>query len=170
MTPTAREALYTRINFENQTAFNTSNSVLSAPSINTDAAYETKNTKVLLTGIPDAGFNGTVPFWYNRIPITEFSGLDVVSLVWEGEQRIWDFIPKLNETFELNLLEDDIVDSGLPNPDETMSQFSIVMNTDSYGFIGSFMVRITKPPVNIEDEVSDPELDGLNQGDFSAQQ
>lgn len=163
MAATAKQAVYTRINSANITSFNESNTVMSAPTVLNNPEVSPKNTTVRVTGIPPL-MKGSLPFYYNRRAFTATTGSAPVELVWGAELRIHDLIPQLNEKFGINLVEDDLVDAGLPDRSQLFTSFSITASYDSYGWMGSFVVNLQVAPVDIEDEVEDQELDNPDLG------
>lgn len=158
MPATALQALYTRINNENLTDFNESNALISAPTPFSNAEVSNKNTTVLLTGIPPIK-KGSIRFYFNRRAFTTRMGAEPVELDWGSEVRIHDLIPKLNAKFDLALVEDDLVDAGLPSRDELFTSFSVTASSDSYGWLGSFVLNLQVPAVDVNDEVTDTDLD-----------
>lgn len=166
MIPTAKEALYSLINRVNGTEFSVSNTTLSAPQINTNPAFASKNTSVQLSGIPSTGKVGTVTLYYNRRQIAEWLGGAVFECTKENETRIVDLLPRLNDDLGLKILEEDIIDNALPSMEDGPATFSLIMNTDSYGFTGQIQIKLYPAVSDVGDDVENPDLNGLNSSDL----
>lgn len=167
MAATAKEALYSLINAENDTSFNAINTTMSAPETINDPQITTRNTTVVLSGNPAQGKTGAVRFYYNRVDIGAFAGPEPIELEWGGELRIHDLIPKINAALNINLQEDDVVDSGLPDREQLFTSFALVVKYDSYGWTGQFTLNLQVPPVDVGDEGGGGDLDGLDGGDLT---
>lgn len=168
MPVTAKEALYNLINRTNDVEYSDANVVLSAPSEHTLAELSTKNTSVLVTGRSSANKTGTVRLYYDRVNIRTIVGTAPVVIAWDNELRIVDLIPKLNAQFGIHLVDADVVDNALPPKSEGSINFSFVMSSGSYGWLGNFTVSLSIDPGDVEDETGGGgDQDGLDDNDLT---
>ncbi len=152
MPVTAKEALYNLINRTNEVEYSDVNVILSAPAENTDVSASSKNTSVLITGRSSANKTGTVRLYYNRVNIRTVTGTAPVVIEWDDELRVADLIPKLNSLFNIHLIDADVVDNALPPRSQGSINFSLVMSSGSYGWLGNFTVNLSVEPGDVEEE------------------
>lgn len=166
MASTSREAVYSLINRKNGTEYNASVVSLGVPVEVTDPQISAKNTQLVLTAVQGGGRVGTKTVYYNRRDIKDVAGVEDVELAWDEELRVVDLLPKINALFKTNMLAEDVVDSVIPEGVDGVVTFGLVMNAGSYGWHGFFNVKLTVPPVDIANEITEPTLDNFTATDL----
>lgn len=155
---TAKQALYQLINTANGTDFTAVNTQLSAPTTNDNPTVSSRNTKVVLSAVPNKGYTGAVTLYYNRTPITTITGSGTVDLDWGNERYISELIPKLNTQFNQAFVPEDFVEAVLPDDEEGVVTFAMVVSSGSYGWTGFFNLRLTKIGPDLSSVVETTEL------------
>lgn len=169
MASTSREAVYSLINRKNGTEYNASVVSFGPPVEVTDPQVSVKNTQLTLTAVPGSGRIGTKTVYYNRRDIKDVVGVEDVELDWDEELRVVDLLPKINALLKTNMLAEDVVDNAIPEGVDGVVTFGLVMNAGSYGWHGFFNVKLTVPPVDIANEITEPTLDNFTPTDLQDQ-
>jgi hypothetical protein len=107
--------------------------VFSNPTPNTDIT-KNRNTKVTVTFKPEYGNYGTKEIFYNRIHIND---LPVLTVARGSATTYHQLIPILNSTYNLNLTENDLDDSALPDVVSANVTISLPVANNSYLYYDS---------------------------------
>lgn len=123
-----------------------------------------RNTIIEVRSTPTSRYQGNAPVNYRRVDLDTIAATDD-DLIITTELTTIDLLPAINERYELNLTAADIVDAPLPDTQSDPGTAVIVTITalsGSYYVIGSGELSIVSLKSNLDDAITDPDLDGLD--------
>lgn len=119
----------------------------------------TRNTRLLIYGLKQGGYKGSVTVTYDRIDLEElFRNVTPVVLTKTPPKKLSDLLPFINTTYGISLVEDDIVDADVSALGEDFIT-TVEMKQGCVAWFGSFDVRASKFLPKLQNIVVDNKLD-----------
>ncbi len=123
----------------------------------------TRNTEMVITGIPNSGYKGSTTVYYDRIDLVEFETLESHKILQiEGEPTIEKILQAFNDLYGSNLQLDDIRDDHtIPLDVDGGVEFILRAAAGSYAYRGNATMTLQPADVDLAVAIDDPMLNGL---------
>lgn len=119
----------------------------------------TRNTRLLIFGLKQGGYKGSVTVTYDRIDLEElFRNVTPLVLAKTPPKKLSDLLPVINTTYGLSLIADDIVDLDVSALGEDFIA-TVEMKQGCVAWFGSFDVRASKFLPKLQNIIIDNKLD-----------
>lgn len=103
-----------------------------------------RNTRLLIYGLKQGGYRGSVTVTYDRIDLEElFRNVTPLVLMKSTPSKLSDLLPVLNTTYGLSLVADDIIDQNVSGLGEDFI-LKLEMRAGCVAWFGSFDLRASK--------------------------
>ena len=144
------------VNTANGTSFVADDLVVDAPILFLENA-QGDNTKVTIHGILTRGYVGEYTFEYRRRDIGRlFAGYTIKVVVPANQKTTAKVVENINLQFGLNIPLEDVQAGSVID-----GQNTIIMNSNSYGWIGALSVVVNFESLSLDDQIRLTELDGF---------
>lgn len=152
------EVLVDRINQVNLTNLDYRLITVGVPTVNTGA----NNTRIIVSGKPNSGVNGSVPLTYNRKNIDTVIGNRNKTFTQDNAVTTRDLVAKINLEYEINLDAEDIVSAPLPvfpnnMPGQTLP-FTLTIAPGSLLYIGNVILNLRSRDISLSDLITSVEI------------
>lgn len=120
---------------------------------------ERRNTRLMIYGLRQGGYRGSVTLTYDRIDLDElFRNVTPLVLTKTPPKKLSDLLPLLNEQYGLSLVEDDIIDQDVASLGDDFV-LTVQMKQGCVAWFGSIDVRASKFLPKLQNIVVDNKLD-----------
>lgn len=159
-TKTSKEMLLDAINIENNLQNNplTWNQIAAGFPDKVTSAGADKNTRLIIYGLKQGGYKGTVTLKYDRISLPEIFRNVTPVVVTEPVALLSQLLPKLNKTYGLSLDKDDIIEQSVADLGEDFL-ITVQLRSGCVAWEGDFELRFTKFRPKLKDVIADNVLD-----------
>ncbi len=159
-TKTSKEMLLDAINIENNLQNNplTWNQIAAGFPEKVTSAGADKNTRLIIYGLKQGGYKGTVTLKYDRISLPEIFRNVTPVVVTEPVALLSQLLPKLNKTYGLSLDKDDIIEQSVADLGEDFL-ITVQLRSGCVAWEGDFELRFTKFRPKLKDVIADNVLD-----------
>lgn len=159
-TKTSKEMLLDAINIENNLQNNplTWNQIAAGFPEKVTSAGADKNTRLIIYGLKQGGYKGTVTLKYDRISLPEIFRNVTPVVVTEPVALLSQLLPKLNKTYGLSLDKDDIIEQSVADLGEDFL-ITVQLRAGCVAWEGDFELRFTKFRPKLKDVIADNVLD-----------
>lgn len=159
-TKTSKEMLLDAINIENNLQNNplTWNQIAAGFPEKVTSAGADKNTRLIIYGLKQGGYKGTVTLKYDRISLPEIFRNVTPVVVTEPVALLSQLLPKLNKTYGLSLDKDDIIEQSVADLGEDFL-ITVQLRGGCVAWEGDFELRFTKFRPKLKDIIADNVLD-----------
>lgn len=159
-TKTSKEMLLDAINIENNLQNNplTWNQIAAGFPEKVTSAGADKNTRLIIYGLKQGGYKGTVTLKYDRISLPEIFRNVTPVVVTESVALLSQLLPKLNKTYGLSLDKDDIIEQSVADLGEDFL-ITVQLRAGCVAWEGDFELRFTKFRPKLKDVIADNVLD-----------
>ncbi len=159
-TKTSKEMLLDAINIENNLQNNplTWNQIAAGFPEKVTTAGADKNTRLIIYGLKQGGYKGTVTLKYDRISLPEIFRNVTPVVVTEPVALLSQLLPKLNKTYGLSLDKDDIIEQSVADLGEDFL-ITVQLRGGCVAWEGDFELRFTKFRPKLKDVIADNVLD-----------
>lgn len=159
-TKTSKEMLLDAINIENNLQNNplTWNQIAAGFPEKVTSAGADKNTRLIIYGLKQGGYKGTVTLKYDRISLPEIFRNVTPVVVTEPVALLSQLLPKLNKTYGLSLDKDDIIEQSVADLGEDFL-ITVQLRGGCVAWEGDFELRFTKFRPKLKDVIADNVLD-----------
>lgn len=143
-TVTSSQLFYGKLNEANPSLpfpLTEDNIVVGVPGTNSNGGI-TKNSQVVISGAVGSQYSGTATAYYDRVALSDIIATvspSVTTFPLSTETKISDVLPVFNQTYNVNMVAADIIDSALPSADPVTGQvsFTLAIASSSLAFSGS---------------------------------
>lgn len=155
-TKTSKEMLLDAINIENNLQNNplTWNQIAAGFPEKVTSAGADKNTRLIIYGLKQGGYKGTVTLKYDRISLPEIFRNVTPVVVTEPVALLSQLLPKLNKTYGLSLDKDDIIEQSVADLGEDFL-ITVQLRSGCVAWEGDFELRFTKFRPKLKDVIAD---------------
>lgn len=159
-TKTSKEMLLDAINIENNLQNNplTWNQIAAGFPEKVTSAGADKNTRLIIYGLKQGGYKGTVTLKYDRISLPEIFRNVTPVVVTEPVALLSQLLPELNKTYGLSLDKDDIIEQSVADLGEDFL-ITVQLRSGCVAWEGDFELRFTKFRPKLKDVIADNVLD-----------
>ena len=159
-TKTSKEMLLDAINIENNLQNNplTWNQIAAGFPEKVTTPGADRNTRLIIYGLKQGGYKGTVTLKYDRISLPEIFRNVTPVVVTEPVALLSQLLPKLNKTYGLSLDKDDIVEQSVADLGEDFL-ITVQLRGGCVAWEGDFELRFTKFRPKLKDIIADNVLD-----------
>lgn len=159
-TKTSKEMLLDAINIENNLQNNplTWNQIAAGFPEKVTTPGADKNTRLVIYGLKQGGYKGTVTLKYDRISLPEIFRNVTPVVVTEPVALLSQLLPKLNKTYGLSLDKDDIVEQSVAALGDDFL-ITVQLRGGCVAWEGDFELRFTKFRPKLRDIIADNVLD-----------
>lgn len=159
-TKTSKEMLLDAINIENNLQNNplTWNQIAAGFPEKVTSVGADKNTRLIIYGLKQGGYKGTVTLKYDRISLPEIFRNVTPVVVTEPVALLSQLLPKLNKTYGLSLDKDDIIEQSVADLGEDFL-ITVQLRAGCVAWEGDFELRFTKFRPKLKDVIADNVLD-----------
>lgn len=131
----------------------------------TNIEYQAKglyNTSAVIKPVVGSGYQDEIPIKYDRVNVQRlFKGIDV--RVKPAHQHLLsDYIPFINEAYNLALCKEDIVDGIIPNTATIPFKIMVKIKEDNPAFYGEFSLLISDENRSLSKLFTKTEFDGIS--------
>lgn len=118
-----------------------------------------RNTRLLIYGLKQGGYRGSVTVTYDRIDLEElFRNVTPLVLIKNKPNKLSDLLPFINTTYGLSLVADDIIDADVSGKGEDFIT-TVEMRQGCVAWFGSFEMRAAKFIPQLVNIIVDKTLD-----------
>lgn len=159
-TKTSKEMLLDAINIENnlQNSPLTWNQIAAGFPEKVTSPSARKNTRLIIYGLKQGGYKGTVTLTYDRLTLPEIFRNVTPVVVTEPVALLSELLPQLNKTYGLSLDKDDIVEKSVADLGEDFL-INVELRPGCLAWEGDFELRFTKFRPKLKDLIADYLLD-----------
>lgn len=159
-TKTSKEMLLDAINIQNNLQNNplTWNQIAAGFPEKVTSPSANRNTRLIIYGLKQGGYKGTVTLTYDRITLPEIFRNVTPVVVTEPVQFLSDLLPHLNKAYGLSLDKDDIVEQTVADLGEDFL-ITVQLRGGCLAWEGDFELRFTKFRPKLKDIIADSQLD-----------
>lgn len=128
------------------------------------AQGETKNTTLTLTAASGSGYKNAKTIKYNRLSFADILATASTTFTKGDATKLSDLIPEINARYKLNIQAEDYEDVTLPEFTGTPNEehkVNLTALADSLIFIGVGEITIHGNDLDLNDTITDDEMDGL---------
>jgi hypothetical protein len=121
--------------------FGTPNVYVPQPGVN-------RNTVVVVTARPGQTLEGSHSYYYNRVPLAQFVNPnvpDILDFVIEGETKLSELLPRINERLNINLGVSKIFDRDIPDfmaIGSAGEDIELKVTSNSLVFLNSIIIHV----------------------------
>lgn len=120
-----------------------------------------KNTAIQLTAKPSAAYQGSNIYKYDRLNLASLASIAGVQIKADNPSTTWDVLKSLEYYSGVRLTQDDVEDLAIVNDNGTLSAV-LSAKTTSIGWIGSVSITVQAGGAFIDQDLTNPDLQGLN--------
>ncbi len=123
----------------------------------------TRNTELIINGIPNSGYKGSTTIFYDRIDLAEFAALESHTILQiEGAVTIDKIVAAFNALYGSNLQLDDVRDDHvMPTDISAGVLFTLRAAAGSFAYRNSIDMTLQPADIDLDTAIVDPMLNGL---------
>jgi hypothetical protein len=121
-----------------------------------------KNTAIQLTAKPSAVYQGSKVFMYDRLNLASLASIAGVQIKANNPTSTYSILKQLRYFSGVDLTTDDVEDLPIQNDGNGNLTVVISAKTTSVGWVGSVSLPVTAGGSFIDQDLTNPDLQGLN--------